>query len=99
MYRGVRPGAHFDFIFNLGAVGVPGESVAVQAWSANLTDGLFCFHNLTLVFSDIFNTISEYPEKITDLSQVTNILYHTMLYRVHLAMSGIRTPILSNDRH
>jgi hypothetical protein len=45
--------------------------------------------------SFIDGTKPEYSEKTIDLPQVTDKLYHLILYRVHLACAGF----VSDDKH
>ena len=52
--------------------------------------GLWCLRSFQQYFSYIVGSVL-LVEKITDLLQVTDKLYHIMLYQLHLAMSGIRT--------
>ena len=41
----------------------------------------------------------EYPEKTTDLTQVTDKFYHILLYRINPAMNGVCTHNVSDNMH
>ena len=55
----------------------------VNKYEVSMNYGLWYLMPLLTIFQ--LYRGGQYPEKTIDLSQATDMLYHIMLYRVHLA--------------
>jgi len=86
----------FLFDFNFMSAGNPLHNI--NKWGL----GLWCLTPLSTIFQlyrggqFYWWRKPEYPEKTTDLSQVTDELYHIILY---LAINGIRTQNVNCDKY
>ena len=77
----------------------------ISKWFCTTWIGLWCLTPFSTIFQ-LYRGVSfisggnrGVPEENHNLPQVTDKIYHILLYWVHLAMSGIRTLNFSADRH
>jgi hypothetical protein len=74
-----------------------GKRIGLVVWCLTPLSTIFqLYHGVSFIGG---GNRSSQPKKIIDLSQVTDKLYHIMLYQVHLTMNGVQTHNFSGDRH